>query len=67
MHKCENCVHAKVTTGRSVTVKNGMMLVQRTPPGGKNITCGARRIREITFINDEMLCSSFKEKRSHKP
>lgn len=58
---CENCVHAEVTTGRAVIMKNGMMIIQQTTPGGKNITCKAGTIREISFIGDEMRCSSFRE------
>ena len=38
---CENCVHAVVTTGRTVIMKNGMTIIQQTTPGGKNITCKA--------------------------
>ena len=57
---CENCVHAEVTTGRTVIMKNGMMIIQQATPGGKNITCKAGTIREISFFGDGMRCSSFK-------
>ena len=62
MTNCENCVHARITTGRTVIMKNGMMLIQQTTPGGKNITCGAGTIKQISFIDDKMYCSSFKAK-----
>lgn len=62
MTNCENCVHARITTGRTVIMKNGMMLIQQTTPGGKNITCGAGTIRQISFIEDKMYCSSFRAK-----
>ena len=64
MTNCENCVHARITTGRTVIMKNGMMLIQQTTPGGKNITCGAGTIKQISFIDDKMYCSSFKAKES---
>ena len=65
MAECENCVHAKVTTGRTVIMKNGPMIIQQATPGGKNITCRAGTIREIRFDGDEMQCSSFKPKDSN--
>ena len=59
---CENCVYARVTTGRSVIMKNGMMIIQQATPGGKNITCKAGTIQTISFIGDEMRCSSFRKR-----
>ena len=64
MAKCENCVHARVTTGRTVIMKNGMLVIQQTTPGGQNITCGAGTIQRISFIDDKMYCSSFRERES---
>lgn len=60
--ECENCIHAKVTTGTTVIVKGGKMIIQQATPGGKNITCGAGTIREMSFTDGEMYCSSFRAK-----
>lgn len=62
MASCENCIHAQVTTGRNVIVKNGVTIIQQASPGGYNITCKAGTIREMSFIDDEMRCSSFRER-----
>lgn len=64
MTNCENCVHARVTTGRTVIMKNGTMIIQQTAPGGRNITCCAGTIKKISFLEDKMYCSSFKAKES---
>ena len=64
MTNCENCVHARITTGRTVIMKNGTMIIQQTTPGGKNITCCAGAIKQISFIDDKMYCSSCKAKDS---